>query len=138
MQSPYPRAELDADTGHVLVVARIMGLNSLELEVLLFSDTTYACKLQTIIPCGGSNPPRVSRRRVQGMPLNRVDLSFYQVLQFIGDLFRWRITGKIFVGLSQIGLTCIMVIRIARAVSPLMPLLIRRNRLTLEMNKVGK
>jgi hypothetical protein len=39
MRLPFPRAELDADTGRVLVVARIIDLNSLELEVWLFLVT---------------------------------------------------------------------------------------------------
>ena len=67
-----------------------------------------------------------------------MDLAFYQVLQCIGDLFRGRTTGEVFVGLSQTGLTSIMVIRIARAVSTMLPRLIGRNRLTLEMDKVRK
>ena len=70
-----------------------------------------------------------------------MDLSFYQVLQCIGYLFRGRTTGEVFVGLSQTGLTSIMAIRIARAVSTMLPRLIGvigRNRLTLEMDKVRK
>ncbi len=72
------------------------------------------------------------------MPLDQMDLSFHQILQFIGDLFRERTSGEVFVGLSQIGLTSNMVIKIARAVSTLLPQLIRRNWLKLEMDKVRK
>ena len=105
MPSPILILELDADYGHVLAVARVMGgLSSIELEVLLFSDATYV-KPPTIIPCLESNQPRASRHRVQGVPLDWMDLSFYQVLQLIGDsdLLRGRTTGNVFVGLSQTG-----------------------------------
>ena len=136
MQSPGLRLDLNVDYGRVLAVARVIGgLNSIELEVLFFSDATYV-KPPTTVPCCGSNPPRVSRRRAQGVPLDQMDLAFYQVLQCIGDLFRGRTTGDVFVGLSQTGLTSIMVIRIARAVSTMLPRLIGGNRLTLEMGKV--
>ena len=94
--------------------------------MLLFSDATYV------------NQPRASRRRLQGVPLDQMDLSFHQILQFIGDLFRVRTSGEVFVGLSQTGLTSNMVIEIARAVSTLLPQLIGRNRLKLEMDKVRR
>ncbi len=69
-----------------------------------------------------------------------MDLSFHQTLQFqvIGDLFYVRTSGEVFVGLSQTGLTSNMVIKIARAVSTLLPQLIGSNLLKLEMDKVRK
>jgi hypothetical protein len=75
---------------------------------------------------------------VQGAPLDRWSLSFYQVLSFIETLFLGRRTGKVFVGLSQTGLTGFMVKMIARKVSPLLPRITGENELTLEMTKVGE
>ena len=41
MQSPIVRAGMDSDYARVMAVARVMGgLNSVELEVLIFSDAT--------------------------------------------------------------------------------------------------
>jgi hypothetical protein len=142
MQSPIVRAGMDSDYARVMAVARVMGgLNSVELEVLIFSDATYAeppTKVLLFSDATYVNQPRASRRRLQGVPLDQMDLSFHQILQFIGDLFRVRTSGEVFVGLSQTGLTSNMVIEIARAVSTLLPQLIGRNRLKLEMDKVRR
>jgi hypothetical protein len=94
--------------------------------MLLFSNATYV------------NQPSTSCRRLQGVPLDQMDRSFHEILQFIGDLFRVRTSGEVFVGLSQTDLTSNMVIKIARAVSTLLPQLIGRNQLKLEMDKMRK
>ena len=75
---------------------------------------------------------------MQGAPLGLWILSFYQVLNFIEQLFLGRRTGKVFVGLSQTGLTGFMVKMIARKVAPLLPRITGKNLLILEMNKVGE
>ena len=65
MQSPIVRAGMDSDYARVMAVARVMGgLNSVELEVLIFSDATYAeppTKVLLFSDATYVNQPRASR-----------------------------------------------------------------------------